>query len=105
VHYRLESCWSHFLVLDLSWLPMYLSGNWGRMNNGRPCHSMERRLSTHWDDNLGSGHHTDWCRLCIIRHRGNSTRRLRLGTTTFSLEDKNIIQSDYREASKTSNLR
>ena len=76
------------LVLDLSWLPMYLSGNWSRMNNGRPCHSMERRLSSNRDYNLGSGNHTNRWRLCIIRHCSNSTSRLRLGTTTFPLEDR-----------------
>ena len=91
MHYRLEGCWTYFLILDCSWLPGNLSWNCRRVNNSRPGSSMERGLASYWDNHLGSGHYVDGCRLCVVRHRRNSSRGWRLSITTFSLNKKIII--------------
>ena len=73
MHYRLEGCRPHFLVLHRCRLPVNLRWDLGRVNKRWSRPSMEWRLSTDGDDHLGSGHDVDGCCLCIVRYRGNSS--------------------------------
>ena len=86
MHYRLEGCRPHFLVLHRCRLPVNLRWDLGRVNKRWSRPSMEWRLSTDGDDHLGSGHDVDGCCLCIVRYRGNSSCWLGLWIATVSLK-------------------
>ena len=100
MHYRLEGCRPHFLVLHRCRLPVNLRWDLGRVNKRWSRPSMEWRLSTDGDDHLGSGHDVDGCCLCIVRYRGNSSCWLGLWIATVSLK-KTYALLNKREVKMT----